>query len=99
MSHHTPGPWYIAADGYSVYNDYSDLDKRPTAIAVTTDSTPFAPPDDEAKANAKLIAAAPELLADLHMVVANLPVHEATCTCRSCCVRAAAELTIRRLDT
>lgn len=53
---HTPGPWYAEND--AVYKDYGD--KRYT-VAIASDSA-------EILANARLIAAAPDLLAALKLV-------------------------------
>ena len=65
---HTPGPWKVEDDSPSDYTDlrfaiYGDLDRadegRAYRIAMTTDG------HATAKANARLIAAAPELLSIL----------------------------------
>ncbi|MBE3138141.1 MAG: hypothetical protein IMZ43_12240 [Thermoplasmata archaeon] len=51
---HTPGPWKICDDGINVYAEPD--------IAITNQDHPCAPDQDEAEANARLIASAPELL-------------------------------------
>ena len=71
MSQHTPGPWQT--DGERVYS----LTERGTIDRTVSDCTP-APEDEdggdslqlpEARANARLIAAAPDLLAALRELV------------------------------
>jgi hypothetical protein len=70
VSKHTPGPWYTDAEGYGTPAIYARPDDQYTPIAALRD--PYAyraprPPEadsfDELKANALLIAAAPDLLA------------------------------------
>ena len=58
---HTPGPWI--ADGLTIF---SDID-RPIA---STKETPVS--DEEAKANARLIAASPEMLKALEVILKEL---------------------------
>jgi len=56
---HTPGPWTIRADGQYIVGDTQPVcDIRPT--------------NPSKQANAKLIAAAPDLLAACKAVLANL---------------------------
>ena len=64
---HTPGPWKIGAhvhDPWTVYVEQSDGEEPGIC---TTDGSAFTPIDseDEQIANARLIAAAPEMLAAL----------------------------------
>ncbi len=64
MSQHTPGPWF--KPGMAVVLT-ADLEKKGIADCRTVDLT-----DDEAHGNARLIAAAPELLAMLEKCVAMM---------------------------
>lgn len=74
MSKHTPGPWFAQAGYLTIYN-LSDGNVGTTcAIAKVLRDQPG---DDEAEANARLIAAAPEL----YDAAAN-----ALDTLLSCCV-------------
>lgn len=60
MSAHTPGPWRVDPD-YSA--DIQTADGRLEIAAIMSDyTTDNAPPEAKAAANARLIAAAPELL-------------------------------------
>lgn len=56
---HTPGPWHVAANASAIVRDSADRD-----IAKTL--------DDNREANARLIAAAPDMLEALHSAVAEL---------------------------
>lgn len=73
---HTPGPWEISCDGYGII---ADNQKQITRIKYTN---PVTSPSvghitlQEAKANARLIAAAPELLSALKDLVAIQDVKE-----------------------
>lgn len=72
MTQHTPGPWYVSAK-----NPFRVIESGPRSLSlakannkhlsVTTELT-----ETEAKANARLIAAAPDLLASLQEVTATL---------------------------
>jgi hypothetical protein len=64
VSQHTPGPW----TAFSTNVDAGDVHNDGVRVAKCWSST-FAPPPQEAIANARLIAAAPELLAALEAVV------------------------------
>ncbi len=64
MNQHTPGPWKVK-QGTDVTEDRA---KEPCTVAKCWSST-FAPPREEAAANARLIAAAPSLLAACKMVL------------------------------
>ena len=61
---HTPGPWWVRTDaGIPLQIMGSATEKDPQYNPVTRRGTTFiAPASDEAMANARLIAAAPELL-------------------------------------
>lgn len=61
MSQHTPGPWRIGNNGWTVWV----APKRLISVEGRT--------ADEALANARLIAAAPELLAGLQWAMVWLP--------------------------
>ena len=57
---HTPGPWKI--DPFTNYKTQIYGDKKHIAVALTQSSEQFQVTVSEAEANARLIAAAPELL-------------------------------------
>ena len=68
----TPGPWFTLDTGLDVYSEYPAEPyclprRRHIAAAITTCQF-----DQEARANASLIAAAPELLAALEFAIAAL---------------------------
>ena len=74
MSEHTPGPWEVChtAKGYpyQIIAPNSDNDaKGRVGKNVTRWGSISLPTSDEGKANARLIAAAPDLLAALEAVV------------------------------
>lgn len=58
MASHTPGPWHVSQD---TNVDAGDVHTDGVRVAKCWTST-FAPPPLEAAANARLIAAAPDLL-------------------------------------
>lgn len=62
MAQHTPGPW-------AVCDDYINVHAPETDIAITDTNSWCAPDHDIQEANAKLIAAAPELLAALERLL------------------------------
>jgi len=69
MTKHTPGPWELCDEGD--YGDFDGLsqvilgdDRRLCAVHVS---------DDETRANARLIAAAPELLKALKWAMRGIP--------------------------
>ncbi len=64
MSKHTPGPWDVESDGTSV--------AMANQVCVVAPSPDWAD-NDTTKANARLIAAAPELLEALSIVSRWLP--------------------------
>lgn len=57
---HTPGPWIIYGKGCAVYN--AELKKVIAHTAFKGTATPIIEVTEEIAANARLIAAAPELL-------------------------------------
>ena len=82
MSEHTPGPWKIAEDGH--YFGDSESTRAPLFV-IQTDSRQIArttlPADNQEKANARLIAAAPDLLTaivDLHEICGHWDIKETT---------------------
>lgn len=73
---HTEGPWSIR----SFANSYSIESVNDIEVAATTDPADAGVSDDEAAANANLIAAAPDLLAALVDAQALLRSHPETVT-------------------
>lgn len=78
MSKHTPGPWSF--NGRVIKRDYRHIglsaDAGETIAAVTGGKTSgpfFVEDDNECIANARLIAAAPDLLDALYEIVAGDP--------------------------
>ncbi len=63
---HTPGPWYMEANEAELYYEVNGEMQKMIAIGTAKDESPilaYVPTTwDEDKANARLIAAAPELL-------------------------------------
>ena len=80
MSQHTPGPWKVQDDGLGVYyvnprieagEDFVDA-CHDSIIARCTDFGPLSGiEDEEAEANARLIAKAPEMLSLLRRLIGN----------------------------
>jgi type II secretory pathway component PulL len=70
---HTPGPWFTLDTGLDVFAEYPQPDKdylpRRHHVAAAVTTCQF---DQEARANAALIAAAPELLAALEKSLVRL---------------------------
>ena len=62
MSEYTPGPWRVGIDRESV----GEVNPPEAKIAMTREGT-----TPEREANARLIAAAPDLLEALHKIVNN----------------------------
>ncbi len=67
MSKHTPGPWAVfRRDGYSTYihaiNEGGEINTFQVASCHSATSRKYFPTRGEAEANARLIAAAPDLL-------------------------------------
>lgn len=58
----TPGPWKVANDGFEIVMDDGDVEARVGCAFV--DNTE----DDQARADARLMAAAPEMLAALKLL-------------------------------
>jgi O-acetyl-ADP-ribose deacetylase (regulator of RNase III) len=72
---HTPGPWEFDESNFGVCSrhGYGLLDSLGETLGVTVHTTDvFGLPVEEAEANAKLIVAAPELLAALRRIRAEL---------------------------
>lgn len=65
MNKHTPGPWYVS-DTLAIWGKTARL------IASCADGR-LADPSPESRANATLIAAAPDLLASLQEVLDHTP--------------------------
>ena len=72
---HTPGPWILATDkGCPVQILGAPTDKDPEYNPITRSGTTFiCPTSPETLANARLIAAAPELLQSLQMLMRFAP--------------------------
>lgn len=68
---HTPGPWIVGSDKTSVLQVTLDAE-NPFQCVVNTTSGYNAMSLEEAKANARLIAGAPNLLAALKAIVSSL---------------------------
>ena len=74
MSNHTPGPWYVASFQTEDWRINISSETGTVAAAYHLNDDPC-DPDKESEANAKLIAAAPELLKALefyHGLIENL---------------------------
>jgi hypothetical protein len=79
---HTPGPWRMSDcgdwsashDGYGAtcYSGVKDQTGAVVAIAVAHDPEPF-DSDPDPRANARLIAAAPDLLESLQYAIKQVP--------------------------
>ncbi len=77
ITQHTPGPWFTLDTGLDVYAEHPQTDpdylprRRHIAAAITTCQF-----DQEARANAALIAAAPDMLAALPEMMSIFADHE-----------------------
>jgi hypothetical protein len=71
---HTTGPWAYDGDSQEVYGTAEKYGSGWIARVVGNDSDGRPFPDEERLANARLIAAAPELLAALRKAVAALEI-------------------------
>lgn len=67
MSAHTPGPWKLSEEDTGMNDSGTILD--PYGHVIVTDV--YGRTDDEAEANARLIAAAPDLLAACKLILAG----------------------------
>lgn len=76
MSKHTDGPW-TASEGFPSDVWHIDMPGRSFSVVVSRTDSDYDMPVSEVQANARLIAAAPELLAALEDVVASA---EANCS-------------------
>ena len=73
MGGHTPGPWSIDDAGawINIYGSESDDANIVAKIEITDGSTDYLHDQETARANARLIAAAPELLEALEALLGN----------------------------
>lgn len=75
MSGHTPGPWYIDMDSETGYCDIRNErpgQKTQWGVATVWHQSGGNPDNSECAPNARLIAAAPELLAALRCAIRHL---------------------------
>lgn len=77
-THHSPGPWLVGREYSNAQDEIEDAEGRTLAVVWTRTPTvpaatarPCWKDDAKGKANARLIAAAPELLDALHKISAN----------------------------
>ena len=85
MSAHTPGPWTVRGQGFVVGGEGDALNADYVALTlITAPSVPsnHQPDAEEARANAHLMAAAPELFAALKLL---LTTHDASCVDAEAC--------------
>ena len=68
MSGHTPGPWIISQP--TGYNDSGAIEQIGTGFVIASDI--FGKSKEETEANARLMAAAPDLLAACKVALYNL---------------------------
>ncbi len=73
MSAHTPGPWAAGEQSGGDWLIQSNIESHLPPWAVQNDTIGAVRANDNAEANARLIVAAPELLAALKAVVEWLP--------------------------
>ena len=88
MSAHTPGPWRAVPNAPGISDTVIDSGRRVVADVISRKST------DELRANARLIAAAPELLDALEGLLNALPsatTHPAIKAARAAIVKATGE--------
>ena len=81
MPEHTPGPWHWKRNGLStaLLIGFGEMERHPAQVVATVwsnDPDPQGRPAEEALANARLIGAAPELLAALTRIMAYLSIHD-----------------------
>lgn len=92
MNKHTPGPWKFYFNEYDpklvqVWSEYDGLRTRHVAFVGNRDSIASSP---EVQANARLIAAAPEMLEalkDLVAVIARIPATQKSIGLQELCLR------------
>ena len=71
-STHTPGPWFIFGNGHCVGGPKGPIDGDPRQQTAGVAMCGMRlRTEDEAKANARLIAAAPDLLAACEMLISD----------------------------
>ena len=71
MKTHTPGPWAYDKDSNEIFSCNEAHGCGWVALVKGNDSNGQPLPEEERQANAKLIAAAPELLAALRWIASN----------------------------
>ncbi len=81
MSTHTPGPWGVERDGFSIY-----MSNQVVATAIAPDGASI----HEQRANASLIAAAPDLLAALEQIAVARTVNDRISIARAALAKAKA---------
>ena len=104
MSGHTPGPWTLDTAGWPlIINGPGDEPEQPSIVALIHGNTEgpkdyYSYPDDVAEANARLMTAAPELLAALQNTLELLSDRHDICTpdCTPDCVVALARAAIKK---
>ena len=71
---HTPGPWQVGSETYpiAILSGHRHGSPDNEVICIIGDDPMTPEDDDECKANARLIAAAPDLLAALTHIMGNL---------------------------
>ena len=71
---HTPGPWHVGhtSNTEEGKNEFIDIDSKKGSIARAWHPNVFSGTQKETEANAKLIAAAPELLEALKAIKDNI---------------------------
>jgi hypothetical protein len=65
-SKHTAGTWHFSYDGFNQMSIYSDEQTKCGSKSVVNALSFYAGQEDEQRANAHLISAAPDLLASCH---------------------------------
>lgn len=79
IGEHTPGPWRIASGGHNILAAGSgEFPKMVASVYITNDPSPTYKDRGELQANARLIAAAPDMLAALVRIATmqNDPAHD-----------------------
>ena len=73
MTDHTPGPWHVIEACYEAYRGSHSIDSVDVRVAKVARN---GVDDVEGEANARLIAAAPDLLEALYLLVVDVRVAE-----------------------
>ena len=79
MTEHTPGPWHVIEACYEAYrgsHSIGSVDVRVAKVARNGVIAAVLRDDVEGEANARLIAAAPDLLEALYLLVVDVRVAE-----------------------